>query len=105
MKPCGASRVEKRKKGAVKQKRVGFEFAGKGPAAREGTEIYDSEDKLVGTVTSGSFGPSVSKNVGMAYVDNKNTKAGNELQVKVRDRMFPIVVAKMPLAEPGYYRG
>lgn len=96
---------EKRKKGAVKQKRVGFEFAEKGPAAREGTEIYDSENNLVGKVTSGSFGPSVGKNVGMAYVDNQFTKAGSELQVKVRDRMFPIVVAKMPLVEPGYYRG
>jgi aminomethyltransferase len=96
---------EKRKKGAVKQKRVGFEFTGKGPAARDGTEIFDSEGKLVGKVTSGSFGPSVSKNIGMAYVDNKYTKAGNELQVKVRERLFPIVVAKMPLIEPGYYRG
>jgi aminomethyltransferase len=97
--------LAKRKKGAVKQKRCGFVYDGRGPAAREGADVYDKEDKLVGKVTSGSFGPSVGKNIGMAYVDNKYFKAGNELQVKVRDKMYPITVTKMPLVAPGYYRG
>lgn len=97
--------LERRKKGVVKQKRCGYEYSGKGAVAREGAEIYDQDEKLVGKVTSGSFGPSVGKNVGMAYVDNKHSKAGSELQVKVRSRMYPITVAKMPLTPPGYYRG
>ena len=94
--------LEKRKKGAVTQKRCGFMYKGKGPAAREETEVYDMKDNHVGKVTSGSFGPSVGKNIGMCYVNNKYFKPGNELQVKVRDRMYPIEVTKMPLTTPGY---
>jgi aminomethyltransferase len=97
--------LEKRKKGAIKQKRCGFIYKGKGPAAREETEIYDMENNHVGKVTSGSFGPSVGKNIGMCYVNNKYFKPGNELQVKVRDRMYPIEVVKMPMVTPGYYKG
>lgn len=97
--------LEKRKKGAVKQKRCGYEYQGKGAVAREGADIYDGDSKLVGKVTSGSFGPTVGKNIGMCYVDNKHTKAGTELQVKVRDRMYPITIVKMPFTTPGYYRG
>ena len=96
---------EKRKKAATFQKRCGFLFKTKGPAARDGTEIYDSENKQVGRVTSGSFGPTVGKNLGMCYVDNKYHKPGNELQVKVRDKLYPITITKMPFTEPGYYRG
>ena len=96
---------EKRKKAATFQKRCGFLFKTKGPAARDGTEIYDSENKQVGRVTSGSFGPTVGKNLGMCYVDNKYHKPGNELQVKVRDKLYPISITKMPFTEPGYYRG
>jgi len=97
--------MAKRKKGAVKQKRCGFVYQGRGPAAREESEVYDMEDNLVGRVTSGSYGPSVSKNVGMAYVNNKFIKAGTELQVKVRNKLFPVKVTRMPLTKPGYYRG
>lgn len=96
---------EKRKKAATFQKRCGFLFKTKGPAARDGTEIYDSENKQVGRVTSGSFGPTVGKNLGMCYVDNKYHKPGNELQVRVRDKLYPITITKMPFTEPGYYRG
>lgn len=96
---------EKRKKGAVKQKRCGYVYKDKGAVARDGSEVFDMEGNHVGRVTSGSFGPSVGKNIGMCYVDTKFFKPGNELQVKVRDRLYPITVTKMPLTEPGYYRG
>lgn len=96
---------EKRKKASTFQKRCGFLYQTKGPAARDGTEIYDNDSKQVGRVTSGSFGPTVGKNLGMCYVDNKYHKPGNELQVRVRDKLYPITITKMPFTEPGYYRG
>ena len=92
-------------KGAVKQRRCGFVYQGRGAAAREGAEVYDKDENLVGRVSSGSYGPSVGKNIGMAYVNNKFFKPGNELQVKVRRRMYPIKITRMPLTPYGYYRG
>lgn len=96
---------QKRKKGAVKQKRCGFVFADKGPAAREQSDIFDMDGKKVGHVTSGSFGPSVGKNLGMCYVEDGLNKEGTPLQVGVRNKMYKIEIAKMPLVTPGYYRG
>lgn len=96
---------EKQKKGVVKQKRAGYVYTGKGAVAREGAEIFDNDNNKVGYVTSGSYGPSVGMNIGMCYVDNKHHKVGSTLQVKVRDRSYPIEIAKMPLTNPGYYRG
>ena len=79
-------------------------FNGPGPAARTSAEVYKDEE-IVGFVTSGSHGPSVGKNVGMAYVNKGLNKAGTELQVKVRNKFYDVTVKKMPLTKPGYYRG
>lgn len=51
----------------VTRKRCGF-IADKVPI-REGTELYTLEGVKVGTVTSGTKGPSVDRAIGMAYVD------------------------------------
>merc|ERR1711907_60905 len=56
------------------RKRVGF--VAEGPPAREGSVILNAEGEQVGVVTSGLKGPSVGKNIGMAYVSKGNYKAG-----------------------------
>lgn len=92
------------RKAGVPRKRVGFIYNGAGGAARTGAEVYSGDD-LVGTVTSGSFGPTVGKNVGMMYVDTPLAKVGTELSIKVRNRLNPVTIKKMPFTTPGYYRG
>jgi len=59
----------------------------------------------VGEVTSGVYGPSLKKPVGMAYVKKKYMKAGTKLLADVRGKRREVVVTKMPFIEPGYYRG
>jgi glycine cleavage system aminomethyltransferase T len=76
-----------------------------GPPARSHDKIYDTSGKQVGEVTSGVFGPTVKGPVSMGYVDKALSKAGTELQVDIRGKKRPIVVAKMPFTAPGYYRG
>jgi len=95
--------MEIRKKGVTK-KRVGFLYKGTGPAAREGAEIFKDGVK-VGKVTSGLPGPTVGKNLGMAYIDNPHNEVGTKLQAQVRGKFYDIEVSKMPFTAPGYYRG
>ncbi|SCU78698.1 LANO_0A03686g1_1 [Lachancea nothofagi CBS 11611] len=86
--------------------RVGFKYVGRGPAARQGAEIF-SEDgqKLVGRVTSGSASPSLGGiNIGQAYVQKSNRKAGTKLTVRVRNKSFPIEVARLPLTPSHFYK-
>ena len=63
----GADVVLKHIKDGVKRKRCGFVTQGK--AARPGDIIYDSEEREVGIVTSGTHSPSLKTGIGMAYVD------------------------------------
>ncbi len=78
--------MEIRKKG-VPNKRVGFIYTGNGSAAREQTDIV-KDGKKVGHVTSGSFGPTVGKNLGMAYIDNGFNEVGTKLHTVVRGKEF-----------------
>lgn len=90
----------------VKQQRVGFTI--KGPAAREGAEIYDIEnkDKQIGVVTSGSASPSSEGriNIGQAYVDRGYHKSGTPVLVKVRNKFREATIAKQPFIAPKYYK-
>lgn len=60
-------------KQAAIQKRVGFIVEEPG-IIRENCEIIDSNDKMVGHTSSGSYSPSMKKSIGMAYVDQGLSK-------------------------------
>lgn len=75
-----------------------------GPPARQGTVILDeSGKKELGKVTSGCPAPSLSKNIAMGYVPTEFSKVGTKVCVKIRDKIFKAVIAKMPFAECHYY--
>jgi len=50
----------------------------------------------IGRVTSGSFSPTLKKNIGLAYVPVGQDKLGSALNVQIRDRAEPAVVVKTP---------
>uniref|UniRef100_A0AAV1UHG5 Aminomethyltransferase n=1 Tax=Peronospora matthiolae TaxID=2874970 RepID=A0AAV1UHG5_9STRA len=84
------------------KKRIGFVV--EGAAAREGAELFDADDKVVGRVTSGMFSPSLKKAIGMAYVDKSSGKLGTELHVKARNKVQKAVITKMPFVPANYYK-
>lgn len=89
-----------------KQTRVGFKYLAKGPAARTGVKILLPDKKTeVGTVTSGSASPSLGNiNIGQAYVSKQYRKSGTQLVVQVRNKFFPIELARMPLVPTHYHK-
>lgn len=77
----------------------GFELLDKG-IARQHHEICDAEGNVIGEVTSGTMAPSLKKAIGMGYVATGNAKFGNEIFIKVRNKMLKAQIVKIP-----FYKG
>lgn len=92
--------ILKQLKEGVTRKRVGL-FV-EGPPAREGYTIHDKDEKQIGIVTSGTMSPILKKAISMGYVDNPHNQIGSQVQVKVRNKLYPAVITKMPFVPTSY---
>ena len=101
----GADAVQAAFEDGVARKRVGLAPEGRAPM-REGTQLYDAEDggRLVGSVTSGSFGPTVGGPVAMGYVGSEYASVGTALWGEVRGKRLPVRVAKLPFVAANFKR-
>lgn len=88
----------------VARKRVGLLPQERTPV-REGAEVVDATGQVVGTVSSGGFGPSLAAPVAMAYVDAGYAALDTELWALVRGKRVAVKVSKMPFVAQRYYRG
>jgi aminomethyltransferase len=90
----GREALAAQERDGVRRRRVGFEMIERG-IARHGYPVR-SAGRDVGVVTSGTFGPYVKKNIGMAYVPPDLTGEGARLSVVIRDRDAAAVVVPTP---------
>jgi aminomethyltransferase len=74
--------------------RVGLELEGKRPA-REGCSIQ-WQGQTVGTVTSGTFTPTLQKSIAMGYVPPAQASLGTVVSIDIRGQLQPATVVKMP---------
>jgi aminomethyltransferase len=72
---------------------------------REGAEIVDANDTIIGTVCSGGFGPTLGAPLAMGYVDAAFTALETPVWAIVRGKKVPMQVSKMPFVAPRYFRG
>ncbi len=100
----GAELIFKQQQDGVDKKRVGFAVDAKTPV-RAGSDIVDSDGNVVGTITSGTFSPSLSRPIAMGYVNTDVSTVGASLHALVRNKPVPISVAKMPFVPQNYFRG
>ncbi len=91
----GADTVLKHLKDGAPRQRIGIRLTDKG-VAREGAEIRDSRDELIGSLSSGGFSPTLKQSVGMGYVPRGAIKEGEALMVNVRGRNIAAEPASMP---------
>src|SRR5206468_526659 len=66
-----------------------------GGVARHGYPVT-SGGREVGIVTSGTYGPTVEKNIALAYVPVALAKVGTALAVRIREKDVPATVVKTP---------
>ncbi len=95
--------AEKTLDGTPSRKRVGIRPEGRAPA-REGAEIADKSGRVIGIVTSGGFGPSLNAPVAMGYVEPAFAAAGTPIDLMVRGKPLPAVIAPMPFVPHTYRR-
>jgi aminomethyltransferase len=100
----GAAVIDQQLAEGVARKRVGLVSAERMPV-REGAKLVDASGAEVGTVTSGTVGPTVGKPVALAYVNIAHAALGTELYALVRDKRTPMVVSATPFTPNRYYRG
>ena len=87
----------------TERRRVGILSEGKAPI-REGASVFNEQEQIIGTISSGGFGPSVEKPIAMAYINQQYATIGTQLIVKVRDRVQHVKVVPLPFVEHRYYR-
>ncbi len=90
--------------GAAKT-RVGLKPDGRAPI-RSGTALFADEQamEVIGTVTSGGFGPSVAGPVAMGYVRRGCGSRGTRLSAELRGKRHGVVVSPLPFVLPGFKR-
>lgn len=84
------------KEKGLQRKLVGIEMVGRG-IPRHGYPVLDGEGKKeIGYVTTGSYCPSLERNLGCAYVPTAMAQVGQKLSVGIRGKAVEAVVVKKP---------
>lgn len=90
----GRDALVKRKEDTGRPRRVGLQLEGK-RIAREGA-VVKVNGKPVGTVTSGTYAPTLQKAIAMAYIDPALTEIGTPCMVDVRGKDEAATVVALP---------
>lgn len=98
----GREAVAKRLASGPERKLVAFEITSRG-IARPGCALA-AGGRQVGTVTSGTFSPSLRKGIGLGYVPVGLSRPGTSLEVEVRGRKLQAEVVKAPFYKGGSVR-
>jgi len=86
----------------AKNKRIGL-IGLSGPPPRFGSIICNDEGEEIGKVTSGCKSPLINQNIAMGYVPIKYGKNGTKLHCKIRNKLYPAMIKKMPFVDTNYY--
>jgi aminomethyltransferase len=100
----GAERILAQQRDGVLSKRVGLLPTERVPV-REGALIVNSQEQVIGHVTSGGFGPSLGGPLAMGYVESAFTALETEVFAQVRGKLVPMQVVKTPFVAQRYHRG
>jgi aminomethyltransferase len=99
----GAAIIQQQIATGPARRRVGLRPDGRAPA-RAGTDILDTEGNHAGTITSGTFGPTLGAPVAMGYVRAGLAADSTELALLIRGTRHPARVAPMPFVPHRFVR-
>ena len=95
----GAEAVAEVRRDGSAEKLVPFKIEGAG-IPRQGNPVLAGGEEA-GTVTSGTFSPSLEIGIGMAYVRADLAEPGTEVEIDVRGKRRPARIASKPLYQQG----
>jgi aminomethyltransferase len=100
---AGADTILGQLKQGTARRLVGIRPDGRAPA-RDGTAIHGPDGTVLGTVTSGGFGPTVGGPVALGYVATAFAAPGAEIVLMVRGKPLAARVAALPFVAHRYHR-
>lgn len=90
----GREALAKQKEAGAKRKLVGFEMIERGiPRSHYDVQV---DGRKIGEVTTGTMGPTVKKNIGLALIETDFAKIGQELDIIIRNKPVRGVIIKTP---------
>lgn len=95
----GRAALERQSAEGVRRRLVGLKLQGRA-IARHGYPVL-RDGQVVGEVTSGTWSPTLSEAIALAYVPAELAKLGTELAVEIRGKAEPARVAKRPFYRRG----
>jgi len=99
----GYDKIKLDMNGSLARLRVGVKPEGK-IIAREGVKIFSEENKQIGSITSGTFGPSVNRPIAMGYVKLNFSKLGTKVLLEVRGKKYNATISELPFYKKNYVR-
>ncbi|WMJ78292.1 MULTISPECIES: glycine cleavage system aminomethyltransferase GcvT [unclassified Sedimentibacter] len=96
----GRNTLSEQKASGLKRKLVGFEMLGRG-IPRNRYEVH-SDGKKIGYVTTGSYSPTLKKNIGLALVDAEYAKEKTPIEIVIRNKNVKAEVIKKPFYTKKY---
>ena len=99
----GYNKIKSDMNGELSRLRVGIKLTGK-VIAREGVKIFSEDGSAIGSITSGTFGPSVNCPIAMGYVKYSFAKSGTKVLLEVRGKKYDAYVSELPFYKKNYVR-
>jgi len=99
----GYNKIKLDMNGSLTRLRVGVKPEGK-IIAREGVKIFSEDNKQIGSITSGTFGPTVNGPIAMGYVKLNFSKLGTKVLLEVRGKKYNATISELPFYKKNYVR-
>jgi len=99
----GYNKIKSDLNGSLNRLRVGVKPEGK-IIAREGVKVFSDDDNEIGSITSGTFGPSVNGPIAMGYVKLNFSKPGTKVFLEVRGKKHEAKISELPFYKKSYVR-
>jgi len=100
---AGYNKIKSDMNGSLTRLRIGVKPQGK-IIAREGVKIFSKDNKEIGSITSGTFGPSVKGPIAMGYVKLNFSKPGTKVLLEVRGKKYDATISELPFYKKSYAR-
>ncbi|HRK27922.1 MAG TPA: glycine cleavage system aminomethyltransferase GcvT [Chitinophagales bacterium] len=93
----GRTALETQQQNGLTRKLAGFEIDQKS-IARHHYRITNAAGETIGSVTSGTFSPSLQKSIGMGYLPLQQSKPDSVIYIDIRGKLIEAKVVKLPFA-------
>ena len=99
----GAERILRELAEGPARKLCGIKPEGRAPA-RRGVEVADKNGNVIGSISSGGFGPTYGGPVSMGYIAAEFAAPGTEVDLLIRGKAMPATIIKLPFVQQNYKR-